>query len=338
MRSRSRVCLRAMRAAVVVALTMFVSQVVNAQPAHASGSCGAGTPFVYTTIGSIEYGDPDDWWQTSSHNPTITLQPDANDVDLYVYNQNCLLLCSSAIGGAAKDECTVTHSGTLNILAHLYSGNSSGYTLTVNPSVPGPSGPQCRDGIDNDLDSRTDYPDDPDCDYPDDPTEGNPSSPIPAGPRCHLSAWSDVSRESGWQLGEVHAGPLVTGAPGTLRCRILVNDYGHSSSAVWETTSRDTDGVVVLEPRFAAYQATASDMVYLCTSWIPDNGTALYWNSEYGSTTGDGQWDVYRNLCEYVPHAKPTDPECPIWLALDQHLGTKMAEIWQDCEPYSPII
>ncbi len=158
----------------------------------------------------------------------------------------------------------------------------------------------------------------------------------PVGRRCAFNSTTDLTREPGWQTGDINAGPLVTGEPGTLICSIHVNNGRHDAPGSATESVRDTAGVVVMAPRPLNYQATAADDVVMCSAWDPDGGPTLYWVSQDFPRTGYWTTDPASACYEFSWEAE--DPFCPVWLAVDQRLGTNVAEIWQDCEGYEPII
>lgn len=159
----------------------------------------------------------------------------------------------------------------------------------------------------------------------------------PLGRKCGFNSAIDVTREPGWQIGDINAGPLLTGTGGTLHCKIIVNSNSHSAPfAVDESVVATGGHVAVMEPRSLRYRATAADTVDLCTSWVPDSGPALYWVVP-GSSLELAYWDTDPNApCRLPMNLEPNNPECGIWLAIDERLGTNIAEIWQDCESYEP--
>jgi hypothetical protein len=164
--------------------------------------------------------------------------------------------------------------------------------------------------------------------------------PIPVGAKCRFNSTTDVTREAGWQIGDINAGPLVTGESGTLYCSIHVNNNVHSGAAVVPPESAIANGgVVTMEPRTLNYPATAADTVSLCTKWVGASGT-LYWVSgNPADPASQSYWTTDASeSCGEALTLRPNDPECSIWLAIDQRAGTNLADIWQDCEPYSPII
>ena len=172
------------------------------------------------------------------------------------------------------------------------------------------------------------------------PSSAAPPPGGPAGRKCGFNSSTDVTREAGWQIGDINAGPLVTGEAGTLECSVHVNNNVHNGAALVTQTVGDTAGLVaVMEPRELHYQATAADDVSLCTTWHGASGD-LYWvGGNPAVPTDTGHWDASASsACGVALSIEPNDPECSIWLAIDQRAGTNIAEIWQDCEPYEPII
>lgn len=79
--------------------------------------------------------------------------------------------------------------------------------------------PQCRDGLDNDLDGATDYPNDPQCSDPDDPTEdASTSSCTTAGPPiCVIVTTSGVVHSVALPVAIAGPGQYVVGAVDTYR-------------------------------------------------------------------------------------------------------------------------
>jgi hypothetical protein len=168
------------------------------------------------------------------------------------------------------------------------------------------------------------------------------ASPLPDGPvgqKCRFNSTTDVGGESGRQVGDVNAGPLVTAETGTLKCTIHVGNDVHNGAVVagGTVTGDATAGVAVaIAPTVVNYPATAADDVSLCTEWQGASGT-LYWVSVPAPGTGFWTPDATSH-CGVALSIEPNDPECSIWLAIDQRAGTPIAETWQDCEGYQPII
>lgn len=158
----------------------------------------------------------------------------------------------------------------------------------------------------------------------------------PVGNKCAFNSATDVTTEPGIQTAVVRGGPLTTPGPGTwtLVCTIQTNQATHAGSGV-EVTKSGTD-VIVLEPTQRSYPATAADTVSLCTE-LRQGTSRLYWTG--GATPGTGTWGTDPNaLCGQAITIDPNPQACPVLLAIDARLGTTLADTWQDCGPYSPII
>ena len=156
-----------------------------------------------------------------------------------------------------------------------------------------------------------------------------------AGRKCAFNSVTDFMAPPGQQLAVVNAGPLYTGEAGTLVCTIVVNANAHSADG---TPVRGTaiNGVVVIPPTPTPYTATAADTVALCTKWVGASGTR-YWVGQQ-PPYGLGYWSTDANSPCGEAISGPYDPFCPLWLTVDKYAGTPLAEVWQDCEPYEPII
>jgi hypothetical protein len=175
-------------------------------------------------------------------------------------------------------------------------------------------------------------------------TGSSNAAPLPNGPegaKCAFNSSTDVTREAGNQIGHWRAGPLVTGEAGTLHCTLLKNANTHDAASTSIVAHRQGDavnGVVVLAPEVLTYAATAADDISLCTKWVGASGT-LYWESGNTAAAQLGGWRTSpTSTCGVATSIEPNDPECSIWLAIDQRAGTDIAGTWQDCEPYDPII
>jgi hypothetical protein len=174
---------------------------------------------------------------------------------------------------------------------------------------------------------------------------------------CGFSSVTDPNTEGGTtQVGEVDGGPLVliddAGAPGsgTLACTIQVGESTHVGTDQAGASAHGT-GVVVLAPSLISYESPTGVSVYLCTSYIDDDGvTVLYWNDSNDPTI-QGSWSTDPNAaCGLAIEAGGDDGDpvfdllnatvCPILLTLDNLTGNALhlAETWEDCEPFSPII
>jgi hypothetical protein len=117
------------------------------------------------------------------------------------------------------------------------------------------------------------------------------SDPGP-GVLCDMTSTTDPNTEGGTtQFGEIHAGPLMlvddSGAPGsgTLACTVQVGESTHVGTDQAGAAAHGT-GVVVLAPSIISYESPTGVAVYVCTSYIDDDGvTVLYWNSNGGFWT-----------------------------------------------------
>jgi hypothetical protein len=161
----------------------------------------------------------------------------------------------------------------------------------------------------------------------------------PQGRKCAFNSATDVTREAGWQTGQSNGGPLVTGAAGTLHCTLVVNGDFHNNTLNirWHRQADAQNGVVVMAPEPMNYQATAADDISMCTRWEPVVGPTLYWVSQPAPQTGYWSTDPGAN-CGVSLSIEPNDPTCRVWHSIDNRIGTNIAEIWQDCEGYPPII
>jgi hypothetical protein len=174
------------------------------------------------------------------------------------------------------------------------------------------------------------------------PAAPPPVAPNPCGRTCGFLSVTDPSREVGSQSGEIDAGPLSTGEGGTLVCSIHVNNDLHSGAAAAVHEVSTDVGVAVMAPRLLSYLATASDNVSLCTAWNPAGSFETWYFVGSASTTtgrfGDWTTNPDSSCGPALLTVTPNDPECGIWKAVDGRAGTNVAETWQDCEPYEPII
>jgi hypothetical protein len=176
------------------------------------------------------------------------------------------------------------------------------------------------------------------------------SEPGPGEP-CAFVSVTDEDSADDTQTAEVDGGPLALvgddGLPGsgTLVCTIRVDSNSHSGP-VAAAASAHGIGVVVLAPTFVQFTATATQALYLCASYVDDDGGSLYWVHTGGDFDG-GYWSADPDA-ECYGAIEPPSPlpvvelldatVCPVLLAVDARLDTELAVLWQGCEPYSPII
>jgi hypothetical protein len=98
-------------------------------------------------------------------------------------------------------------------------------------------------------------------------------------------------------------------------------------------------GPVHVVPPFAkqiSYHATPNDVVALCTAVTYDDGSTPQW---YESGTPLGSWqDGNPNSlgCTAIT-IDPNPYACPVLLSIPV-IGQTLADIWQDCGPYDPIL
>jgi hypothetical protein len=157
----------------------------------------------------------------------------------------------------------------------------------------------------------------------------------PEGGKCAFNSFTDVTTEAGKQAAVVRGGPLYTGENGTLVCTIIVNANSHSVAGK-SVSGVASNGVAAIPPTQLQYNATAADTVALCTKWVGASGTK-YWVGAQPPNLG--HWSTNPNSpCGEALTIAPNYPTCPLWLTIDKYAGTPIAEIWQDCEPYEPII
>ena len=163
--------------------------------------------------------------------------------------------------------------------------------------------------------------------------------PDPQGRKCRFVSNTDVTAEPQTQFGEADAGPLVLPAPGVLKCIIHVNGVPQLVGGTVSAHSVGTGSVhVAAVAGPITYHANITDIIDMCTVVAYDDGPTIYWHP--GPYTGTGTWstDTTSSRCGRAITIDINPQVCPILLAIDVRLGTPLAETWQDCEPYSPII
>lgn len=163
----------------------------------------------------------------------------------------------------------------------------------------------------------------------------------PQGGKCAFNSATDLTGEPGHQTAIVRGGPLVTFGPGTLVCTIQTNASTHDAGGVAVPAGHSTAiaagvNVSVLPPTSTSYPATALDKVFLCTSFVGDDGVTLYYTA--GTPTGTWSTSASSDCGTAAITIDPNPEACPFLLAVDARAHTELAKTWQDCEPYSPII
>ena len=165
----------------------------------------------------------------------------------------------------------------------------------------------------------------------------------PQGRRCRFVSNTDPTAETDTQVGEADAGPIVlTDGPGTLSCAIYVNG-AFSTQVASHSVGVNATAQVAAVAGTISYHAIPSDVVAECTVITYDNGSVVYWHA--GATPGLGTWDpapIVPANCGQAITIDPNPEACPVLLAIDARtvpLGVpSLADIWQDCGPYAPII
>ena len=129
------------------------------------------------------------------------------------------------------------------------------------------------------------------------PSHADPAEP-PLGNKCAFNSSTDVTREAGWQVGDLRAGPMVTVLEGGhLHCAIHVNNNTHDGAEAASFNFTATAGVVVgVMPDLLHYQATAADEISLCSEWRGANGTK-YWIGGNTAAAQLGSWSPTPGLC-----------------------------------------
>jgi hypothetical protein len=175
---------------------------------------------------------------------------------------------------------------------------------------------------------------------------------------CGFASVTDPNTEGGTtQVGEIDGGPIVVtdeGLPveGYLLCSIQVGESTHAGTDAAGATTEGF-GVVTLAPSVISYESPAGVPVYLCTEiWVQTGRghVGWFWNDSNDPTV-EGSWSLDPNAsCGLAIEAGGDDGDpafellnasvCPILLSADSLTGNtlRLAETWEDCEPYSPII
>jgi hypothetical protein len=115
-----------------------------------------------------------------------------------------------------------------------------------------------------------------------------------SAPVCGMSSNGTPNAEGGThQVGEVDGQLLtlldgVAGLSGTLVCTIQVGEATHAGTDVAGASAYGI-GVITLAPSVISYDVPASVPVFLCTSYVDDDGTVLYWDDSNDPAI-DGSW------------------------------------------------
>jgi hypothetical protein len=134
----------------------------------------------------------------------------------------------------------------------------------------------------------------------------------PTGQPCGVTATTDPTAEAGIRVGEVHGGPLVSLATGTLVCTVRVNGVAGP-----EARAHGGAPVVVVGPQPVSYAASSGDVVTICTSFEYDLG-----------------WTVYRTAGGWT-----IDPNAPCDPVVDEHGGAAGEAARQYADPLAcPVL
>lgn len=132
---------------------------------------------------------------------------------------------------------------------------------------------------------------------------------------CNLVSGTDVTSAAGWQVG-AFAAVVPESQPHTLECAVYVN--GQLMASVSGLTLGVSPEYVAVVAGPVSFPATAEDSITVCAIFD-------------GSPTP--------NTCSTtVGGSQPNNPECPLLLSVDNRLGTRLADDWQDCGPYPPLV
>jgi hypothetical protein len=132
---------------------------------------------------------------------------------------------------------------------------------------------------------------------------------------CKLVSATDLTSAAGWQVGTL-AAVVPEAQPHTLDCAVYVNGVLQAYVPGITVATGAESVAVVAGP--VTFPATAADSITVCAIF---DGTVT---ANDCTTAGGG--------------SQPNDPECPLLLSVDSRLGTPLADVWQDCGPYAPII
>lgn len=165
--------------------------------------------------------------------------------------------------------------------------------------------------------------------------------PATAGRPCSFGSTTDITAEAQTQTGVADFGPLVMGAQGTVACQTYVN--GTAAPAARVSGHTNAAGVAAGAGTIT-YHANVTDVVDLCTTFDTDAGAHYWWHPASDPTAvPGGRWEsgpppADTSQCGTAVTVDPNPEACPALLAVDRQAGTNLAETWQGCEPYSPII
>ena len=115
-------------------------------------------------------------------------------------------------------------------------------------------------------------------------------STYPAGPGCASASFPDPTGQPGTRTGFLAGGPvLLLVGPGTLVCRIQVNDDTYNPSGSGPTISAHAVLVASVGPVEVTFVADTTDRVYVCTEVRGDDGVTYYYNDTLTWSTVQGR-------------------------------------------------
>jgi hypothetical protein len=160
----------------------------------------------------------------------------------------------------------------------------------------------------------------------------------PQGRKCTFTSNTDNTAEEDTQIGYIQGGPLeLPDGGGTLNCNLLVNGAPTTANATGHSVGAGPVNVVEAHEAPISYHATPTDVVSLCTSITYDAGGTIYWHPD-PLVPGLGTWNGDSTDCGLATSVDLNPQVCPVLLAIDARAGTPLAETWQDCGPYDPIV
>lgn len=172
----------------------------------------------------------------------------------------------------------------------------------------------------------------------------------PQGQKCRANTSTDVTAEAQTQAGVIEIGPLViTSASGSAAawCQIYVDGVAHPDTLLEATVTGAGTTYVAAGARTLSYGPVyIGTEISMCT-FASYNGQTHYWRPgpPLPATPQIGDWAPVSpgfdyKLCAQSTQIDPNPPVCPILLTIDKYTNNaaRLAETWQDCEPYSPII
>jgi hypothetical protein len=163
----------------------------------------------------------------------------------------------------------------------------------------------------------------------------------PVGRKCGFHSQTDFTAESQTQFGEADGGPLVSLAPGTLTCQIYVNGVAQPDASVSGHTQGAAAAYVATAAGTVTFHSVITDVIAECTIFAFDGGATVWWHPGAIDQPNSGVWEsgaIDTTKCGQAIVIDPNPETCPELLTVDKYAGTNLAVIWQDCEPYSPII